>query len=94
MLPMHRDKIMYTDTDNLIHHIECNDVYDIMKYDIASTQAIILLITCIVCLSLTKKYQALMKDENNSAIMTEFIGLRTKMCALRVDGKKEKSQKC
>jgi len=26
---------MYTDTDSLTYHIECDDVYDIMKRDIA-----------------------------------------------------------
>jgi len=28
-------KIMYTDTDSLIYHIECDDVYNIMKRDIS-----------------------------------------------------------
>jgi len=36
MLPLYREKckVMYTDTDSLIYHIECDDVYENMKRDI------------------------------------------------------------
>ncbi|XP_011698920.1 PREDICTED: uncharacterized protein LOC105456518, partial [Wasmannia auropunctata] len=36
MLPSFQEKckVMYTDTDSLIYHIECDDVYEIMKRDI------------------------------------------------------------
>jgi len=29
-------KVTYTDTDNLIYHIKCDNVYEIIKYDIST----------------------------------------------------------
>jgi len=36
MSPIYREKnkVMYTDTDSYIYHIECDDVYETMKRDI------------------------------------------------------------
>ena len=35
-----------------------------------------------------KKVAGLMKNKNNGVIITEFVGLRAKMYAVRVDSKK------
>jgi len=40
-------------------------------------------------LLVNKKVPGLMKHEINDAIMTDLVGLRAKMYALRVDGKKD-----
>jgi len=92
MLPMYHDKckIMYTDTDSLIYLVECDDVYDIMKRDINRFDTSDYAVDNVYGFPLVnKKVPGLMKDENNGAIMTEFVGLRAKMYALRVDGKKD-----
>ncbi|XP_018309128.1 uncharacterized protein [Mycetomoellerius zeteki] len=96
MLPLYQDKckIMYTDRDSLIYHIECGDVYEMMKRDIARFDTSDYQADNAYCMPFAnKKVPGLMKDENNSAIMTEFVGLRAKMYALRVDGKDTKKAK-
>ena len=83
-------KIMYIDTDSLIYHIECDDVYDIMKCDISRFDTSDYSSDNAYSIPLAnKKVPGLMKDENNDAIMIEFVGLRAKMYALRVEEKKD-----
>jgi len=83
-------KVIYTDTNSFIYHTECDDVYEIMKRDISRFDTNDYEVDNIYGISLfNKKVLDLMKDENNGMIMTEFIGLRAKMYALRVNGTKK-----
>ncbi|KYN21235.1 hypothetical protein ALC57_06399, partial [Trachymyrmex cornetzi] len=83
-------KILYTDTDSLIYRVECEDVYETMKRDVARFDMSDYPADNAYSMPLAnKKVPGLMKDENNGALMTEFIGLRAKMYAVRVDGKKD-----
>ena len=76
MTPLFREncKVIYTDTDSLIYHIKCDDIYDIMKRDINRFDTSDYTIDNAFDIQLVnKKVPGLMKDENNGTIMTEFV---------------------
>ncbi|KYN41674.1 hypothetical protein ALC56_03894 [Trachymyrmex septentrionalis] len=82
-------KFMYTDTDSLIRDLVYRvDDYETMKRDIARFDTSDYPTDNVYNMLLAKKVPSL-KDENNGAIMTEFVGLRAKMCAMKVDCKKD-----
>ena len=77
-------KLLYTDTGSLLYEIRCPDIIkrDIKRFDTfdhpAKNQFNMPLVN--------KKVVGLMKDECNGRIMTEFIGLRSKVYSVRVEG--------
>ncbi|XP_076669613.1 uncharacterized protein LOC143369476 [Andrena cerasifolii] len=92
MSPPHGEncKNLYTDTDSLIYHIQWDDIYETMKHNIDRFDRSDYPIGNPYNMPrLNKKVPRLIKDENNGMVMTEFVGLRAKMYALRVDGKKD-----
>lgn len=84
---------MYTDIYSLIYILSnattCirreNIKRDIDRFDTSDYA-----INIAYCISLAnKKVLSLMKDENNGAIMIEFVGFKAKMYALKVNDKKD-----
>ncbi|XP_025158762.1 uncharacterized protein LOC112589486 [Harpegnathos saltator] len=89
-LYQNRCKVMYTDTDSLIYHIQCDDIFEHMKRDISKFDTSDYPADNAYGIPLAnKEVPGLMKDENNGALMTEFVGLRAKMYALKVESKKD-----
>jgi len=80
------------DTDSLVYDIECPDMYEVMKNneyfdtsDYAPSNRF--------GMPLKNKVIGLMTDECNGEIMTEFVGLRSKMYSVRVEGE-DRMRKC
>ncbi|XP_011268311.3 uncharacterized protein LOC112638216 [Camponotus floridanus] len=90
MSPLYGDKckILYTDTDSLIYSIECEDAYERMKRDIDRFDMSDYAVDNPYGVPrANKKVLGLMKDENNDALMLEFVRFKAKMYALRVEGR-------
>ena len=79
-----RCKVLYTDTDSLMYSVECEDVYERMKRDIDRFDTSDYAVDNPYGMPrVNKKVPGLMKGENNGALMTEFVRLRSKMYATR-----------
>ena len=77
-------KVLYTDTDSSMYSVECEDAYERMKRDVARFDTSDYMVENPYGMPrVNKKVPGLMKYGNNGALMTEFVGLRSKMYATR-----------
>ena len=86
-------ELCFTDTDSLMYHIKCENIYQDMQedshmFDFSDYPENHPLFN--VC---NKKVLGKMKDETASVPIHEFVGLRSKMYSLRVGGKEKKTAK-
>jgi len=79
-------KLLYTDTDSLIYHIFTDDFYDYMKEHIELFDTSNFPSNNKYGLPLVNKKEiGKMKDENGGRLMTEFVGLKSKMYSLKLE---------
>lgn len=79
--------LAYTDTDSFVLHIKTDDFYadmkeDLERYDTSDYP----LGNKFQIPQVNKKVPGLFKDEMNSKIISSFVGLRSKMYSIRIDG--------
>lgn len=81
-------KVMYTDTDSLVYNIETIDPYEIIRNNLDRFDTSDYKEDNIFQMPRVHgKFIGLFKDECNGCIMALFIGLRSKMYAIRIFGK-------
>lgn len=90
------DKIIlcYMDTDSFIYHIKTNNCYEDMKEMINEFDTSDFKKKNKYKIPLmNKKVIGKMKDENSGKVMTEFVSLKSKMYATKVENKENKKAK-
>ena len=95
ILAKYQDKaqLLFTDTDSLCYHIETEDIYQDMHndahlFDRSGYPTLDVFIRSQD--NLNKKVIGKFKDETDGVPIVEFVGLRSKMYSIKLEGDKEK----
>ncbi|XP_031789254.1 uncharacterized protein LOC116418324 [Nasonia vitripennis] len=82
-----RCKLLYTDTDSLVYELTDINMYEVMRQDIDHFDTSDYPETNQFGIPrANKKVVGLMKDECCGRVMTEFVGLRSKMYSVKIEG--------